>query len=296
LDQGAAVAVKAPSLTGVKVLLEGPTGTGKTRALGTLIDWAGVQNPPVEVCCLFVERGLETLLGYYTEQNKPIPNNLFWRDLVFRPVSLQQMKDAATNIGRLTYDSIVKLTDGQRSFNNPVELMLANCMEFVDDRSGKKFGAVDAWGPERIFVVDSLSALADAYMKMTIGSKPVAAQNEYQVAQNNIMNFLRLCTQGCRCHFVLTAHVSRETDFVTGGSKIMTQAIGSAISPLIPPLFSEVILTAREGATWHWDTANMSADLKTRYLPVAAKLMPDFRQIMDKWVARSKAAAAPVPA
>lgn len=278
-------------LTGVKVMLEGPTGTGKTRAIGTLIDWCAAQNPPIEVAVLFMERGLETLIGYWSDRNQPIPSNLYWRDLITKPVGLTQMRDAAKNIGMLSYDSITKLTDGNRAANNPFEHMLLALMEFTDDRTGKKLGPVDAWGPNRVLIVDSFTEACNAASKMVIGSKPTMAPGEYGLAQNNIMNWLRLCTQGCRCHFVMTAHVSREKDEMTGGIKLMTQAIGGAISGLIPPLFSEVILTVREGATWYWDTANANVDLKTRYLPIGSKLQPDFKTIMDKWIARSKAAS-----
>lgn len=285
---------QTPPLTGVKVLLEGPTGTGKTCALGTLVDWCEAQNPPVQVFCMFVERGLETLLGYWTDKGKPVPTNLHWRDVVLKPVSLVQMKDGAVNVGKLTYDSITKLTDGSRYLNNPAEMLLTECMDFHDDRTGKKYGPVDSWGPDRIFVLDSLTEICNAYIKMVIGSKPTMAPGEYGIAQNNLMNLLRLCTQGCKCHFVITAHVSREKDEMTGGIKLMTQAIGGAISGLIPPLFSEVILTVREGAAWYWDTANANVDLKSRYLPISSKLPPDFKLIMDKWAARAKAVQAPV--
>lgn len=278
-----------PLLTGVKVLLEGPTGTGKTRALGTLIDWCAAQTPAVQVYAMFVERGLETLIGYWADQGKAVPPNLHWRDLLLKPVSLTQLKDGATNVGKLTYESITKLTDGMRSQNNPFETMLMECMNFHDDRTGTKHGAVDSWGPDKVFIVDSLTEVSNAAMKMVIGSKPTAAPGEYGIAQNNLMNWLRLCTQGCRCHFVLTAHVSREKDEMTGGIKLMTQAVGGAISGLIPPLFSEVILTMREGAAWYWDTANANVDLKTRYLPISSKLPPHFAQILDKWAARAKA-------
>lgn len=291
----AAAVQQAYSLSGVKVLLEGPTGTGKTHALGTMVDWCAAQNPPLQVFCMFVERGLETLLGYWLEKGKVIPDNLHWRDLILKPVSLQQLKDGARNVGILNYDSITKLVDGQRSQNNPFETMLIEFMDFKDQRTGQTFGAVDSWGPDRVLITDSLTEICNAAVKMVIGSKPTMAPGEYGIAQNNLMNWLRLCTQGCRCHMVLTAHVSREKDEMTGGIKIMTQAIGGAISGLIPPLFSEVILTTREGASWHWDTANANVDLKTRYLPISSKIQPDFKLIMDKWAARAKAAAALVP-
>lgn len=286
-------------LTGVKVLLEGPAGTGKTYALGTLVDWCAAQTPPIDVCVLFMERGLETLLGYWADpaptpvnpapKPRPVPANLYWCDLITKPVSLTQMKEMSGNVARLTYDGITKLSDGNRAANNPWEQMLIACTNFTDDRTGKKMGAVDSWGADRIFLVDSLSELSNAAMKMVIGSKPTASPGEYGIAQNNLMNWLRLCTQGCRCHFILTAHVSREKDEISGGIKLMTRAIGGAISGDIPPLFSEVIYTWREGPSFYWDTANASVDTKSRYLPIGSKIAPDFRQIMDKWMKRAAA-------
>jgi hypothetical protein len=140
-----------------------------------------------------------------------------------------------------------------------------------------------------VFVVDSLSELCTIITKMVIGSKPTMAPNEYGVGQNNLMNWLRLATQGCACHFVMTAHVSREKDEMTGGIKLMTKAIGAAISGDIPTLFSEVIFTVREGAAWFWDTANANVDTKSRYLGYSSKLAPDFKPILEKWKARAAA-------
>lgn len=282
-------------LTGVKILLEGPAGTGKTYALATFVEWAEKQSPQVQVFVLFTERGLETLLGYWTDKGKPVPANLHWKDLITKAVSWAALKDAAVNVGKLGYDSIVKLNDGTRSQNNAFEKVLEVCNDFVDDRDGKHYGSVDSWGPDKAFFIDGLSELCNAVFKMVIGSKPTAAPGEYGIAQNMLMNFLRLCTQGCACHFVLIAHVSREKDEMTGGIKLMTRAIGGAISGDIPPLFSEVIFTVREGTSFFWDTANANVDLKGRYLPIQSKIIPGFPQILDKWKARSAAMALPVP-
>jgi hypothetical protein len=68
----------------------------------------------------------------------------------------------------------------------------------------------------------------------------------------------------------------------------MTKAIGKALADEIPVLFSEVIYTVREGTSWYWDTAAVNVDTKTRYLPIASKIKPDFAQIMDKWLERAK--------
>jgi hypothetical protein len=69
----------------------------------------------------------------------------------------------------------------------------------------------------------------------------------------------------------------------------MTKAIGRALADEIPQLFSEVIYTVKEGAAWYWDTAIVGVDTKTRYLPIASKIRPDFALIMDKWKKRGEA-------
>ena len=272
-------------LPGPKVLLEGPSGTGKTYSLGTITDWAAANNK--EVFALFTENGLETLLGYWTDAGKEVPPNLHWHVVNTRPLGLASLMKAADNVGKLSYESITKLTDPNRGGdNNAFYKILSACSDFPDDRTGKKYGAIDSWGTDKIFLIDSLSELANASMKMVIGNKPTAALPDYGVAQNNLMNFLRLITQGILPAVIMTAHVSRETDEITGGVKLMTKAIGRALANEIPQLFSDVIYTVREGTTFYFDTAAANVDVKTRNLPIAAKQQPNLGRIMDKWTSR----------
>lgn len=275
-------------LTGVKELLIGPSGTGKTFAISTAVKWAAANNS--EVFVLFTEHGLETLVGVWADKGEKLPDCLHWHNAHAKPISLAGLMTAADNVGKLSYESITKLVDGSRSLNNAFLQILTACSNFKDDRTGKEFGPVDSWKPDRIFVIDSLTELSNAAMKMVIGSKPTASQPDYGVAQNNLMNFLRLCTQGCNCHFILTGHVSRETDMVLGGTKLMVRAIGTAIAGDIPPLFSDVIYSYREGTAFYWDTSAANVDVKTRNLPIQAKLQPDFAQVLDKWKSRANLA------
>lgn len=277
------IAADARGLVGPKILLEGPTGTGKTHAVGTLVDWCAAQSPPLEVFVLFVEQGLETLKGYWLDRGLEVPPNLHWRQALTVPLSLKALTTAADNVGKMTYENITKMVDVDRSKNNAFHKILSSCANFVDDRTGKEFGPIDAFKTDKVFIIDSLSELANACMKMVIGNKPTAAPPDYGVAQNNLLNFIRLCTQGLECTFAMTAHVSREKDEITGTTKLMTQAIGVAISSQIPPLFSDVILTVREGDKFYWDTAAYGVDLKTRSLGYRSKIDPDFKQIMELW-------------
>ena len=60
------------TLAGVNVLLMGPAGSGKTHAIGTLVDTG------VEVFYLALEPGLESLIGYYTDCGLEVPANLHY--------------------------------------------------------------------------------------------------------------------------------------------------------------------------------------------------------------------------
>lgn len=277
--------VPTAALRGPKVLVEGPTGTGKTFSLGKLVDWYAARGWPVYV--LFTENSAETLFGYWRDRGEEIPTNLHVCDMLVTPVGLASLVDAADKIGKLSYESLTKLVDPNRSGeNNAYWKILKMCANFTDTRTGEQFGPVDKFPATACFVVDSLSELSNAAFKMVVGNKPTASQPDYGVAQNNLMNFLRLVTQGIACGVVMTAHVERQQDEISGAVKLMTKAIGKAIANDIPQLFSDVIYCVREGASWQWDTSAANVDLKTRNLPVA-KQAPDFGRLLDTWARRA---------
>lgn len=282
-----AVGQDSKPLAGPKILLLGESGTGKTYSLGTLVNWCQANGK--EVFVLFTESSTETLLGFWRDKGKEIPSCLHWHQALTKPVGLASLTDAADKVGKLTYESITKMADPNRSGeNNAFWKILKSCADFPDDRTGKTFGAVDKWGVDKVFVVDSLTELGNACAKMVIGNKPTMSQPEYGVAQNNFMNFLRLCTQGVPCTFVMTAHPSKEKDEVSGMVKtgVNTGGIGTAIIPQIPPLFSDMIWCVREGSDFYWDTAAYGVTTKTRSLGYRSKIKPDFAQIMDLWKQR----------
>lgn len=281
-------AATTKQLSGPKILLIGASGSGKTRSLGTMVDWAAKQSPPRQARILFTENGLETLLGYWTDRGQKVPDNLAWHVVTSQAIPFAALMDAADKVGKLNYKAITELQDPNRGTNNPYYKIMHVLNDFVDDRTGAKLGNFGTWGPEIIFGIDSLSELAAACMKMVVGNKPTASPSDYGVAQNNLLNFLRFVTQGFAPTLVMTAHIQRQVDEVSGTMKLMTKAIGKAMGDDIPQLFSEVIGAVREGTNWYWDTANSSLDTKTRYLPIASKIAPDFSQIMDKWVKRGE--------
>lgn len=286
-------------LRGPKILLEGDSGGGKTYALGTMVDWAQAHGYKVRV--LFTENGLETLLGYWRDPPlgpqgqpirppRPIPECLAWHQVENSTLGLAALTEAANKVGLLSYEALTKSIDPNRAANNAYERMLKLLADFPDDRTGKKLGNIGSWGTDTIFMIDSLSELANICMKMVIGNKPTAAPPDFGVGQNNLMNLLRYLTQGFDPTLVMTAHLQRQVNEITGGVQLMVKAIGKAMSDDIPQLFSEVLYSRREGLEWVWDTAAIGVTTKTRYLPISSKIKPDFSQIMDKWEKRKKEA------
>lgn len=270
-------------LDGTNVLLMGPAGTGKTHSIGTLVD-AGI-----EVFYLGLEPGLESLLGYWTDKGKPVPVNLHWHRLAAPKASFSDLLESAKKINTMALDSLAKMSDPKRSSHNQFISLIEAVNDFPDDRTGKKFGCVDTWGPDRAFVIDGLAGLTRAAMSMVIGGKPVKSQMDWGIAQDQVEKILRMWTDNCSCHFVLLAHVEREVDAVLGGTKIMVSSLGKALGPKINPMFSDVILTVREGTKFSWDTGSAMADVKSRNLPIAQGLDADFGKIIAKWKSRGGA-------
>lgn len=276
----------ARQLVGPKVCLMGLGGTGKTYALGTLAEWAARNG--FELAILFTEAGLESFLGYFRDKGTEPPTCIYWHQQLTKPIDLKRLIQAADSVGKLSYEALAKSVDGNRGGeNNAFWRILQSCADFKDDRTGKSLGSVDAFPSKRIFAMDSLTETSNAAFKMQIGSRPMASPGDYGVAQNNLMNFLRLLTQGCDCPFVMTAHVDRETDGVTQSTKIMIKAIGKALATEIPTLFSDVIYTVREGANFSWDLAAYGVDVKSRSLPYKAGIKPDFALVFDVWKKRA---------
>lgn len=275
-------------LRGPKVLLQGPTGTGKTTALGTAAQWYADRG--WHVYALFTENSTEVFRGWWTDKGKPVPPTVHIMDILVKPNSLKALIDGADKVGKLTYDSLCKLIDPNRSGdNNAYWKILKQCADFTDSVSGETFGTLEEFPTNSLFIMDSLSETANAAMKMQIGNLPVANKPDYMVAQNNLINFIRLLCQGVKCSVIITAHIDRLTDEISGGTRITARSIGQALAGQIPQLFSDVIMTCRSGTEWYWDTADTRADLKTRNLPVHAKLPPDFSPLLDRWYSRARA-------
>jgi len=269
-------------LSGSNVLLEGPGGTGKTHCLATIAEC----KPGPELFVLFTEPGLETFLGFWKDRGLEPPENVHWHMLPKPNLTFDVLAKGAKDVNEKAIELLHKMNDPERSKHNAFWSMLTALADFPDDRTGHKFGPVDKWGPDRCIAIDSLTGINPIAMSLVIGNKPVRSPADWGIAQDQIYKLICHLTDDCKCHFVLTAHVEREVDQINGGVKLTVATLGKALPPLIPPKFSEVVLTVRLGKDYSWDTINPLADLKRRSLPLSDKIPPDFKEVFTVWQRR----------
>lgn len=258
------------AIPGFKTLLVGASGTGKTHALRTLLD-AGL-----EVFIIFTEPGMEVLGDLKSDK-------VHWHYIPPASPDWSDMIDSATKINTLSFEALAKMSDIKKGKYTEFIHILTALSNFIDERTGENFGAVDSWGTDRVLVLDSLSGLSIAAMNLVTGSKPCKSQADWGVAQDNLGRLIDKLTSGLQCHFVMTAHLERETDEVTGGVQLMASTLGKKLAPKLPRFFSDVVHCVRDGTTFRWSTASMNVDLKARNLPISDKLPPTFGTILEQW-------------
>jgi len=275
------VAVKPPA-----VLLIGPPGVGKTTSLATLAK-AGLS-----LRVLFTDPGgEESLIDRFISLGLPL-TNLHWAYVAPGTTDWKTLSGMAKQITSFGYQDLANLKNGVNKADYRQFYDMLNIMSnFKCARTGKELGPVDSWGPDCAFVLDSASGLNIMAQDLTVGAKPTMHQGEWGIAMKAEQRVIQTMVSQCKCTVVLTAHVDKQRDELTGKILIMPSFLGQKGVGSIVKDFSDVILAEKEGDQFTWSTANSSADLKCRNLPLKNKLPPDFGPIIDSWKKRVKAVA-----
>lgn len=267
---------------GTKTMLLGPIGSGKTTALVTFID-AGL-----DLFVIGTDPGFEeSILDAMEQRGLPL-DKLHYQYIAPATTSWAALIDSANKVNMLSYEGLTGLKSGvMKSEYKQFVMLLTALSDFVDHRTGEHFGPVDDFPENCAFAIDGLSGINVMAMDMMIGGKPVAHQGEWGVAMNMEEKLILKLTSDLKCFFVLTAHIEKEPDLVSGIPIIMVGALGKKLAPKLPRTFSDVILSVKEGNKFTWSTAALNVDLKSRSLPIKDGLDPSFEQIVDKWKERN---------
>lgn len=258
-------------IPGPKIILIGDSGTGKTHALQTLLD-AGI-TPFI----VFTEPGMEVLGN--------VLDKCHWRYIGSKTPSWGGLKSIMKSINTLDFEGLAKLRDANRSQYTGLLDLVEQCNNFVDS-NGEAFGDVMKFGTDRCLVFDSFTGMGDLGRQLTVGNKPLMALGEYQVVQNALKFIYEKLVKECHCSIVLTAHIAREKDELTGGTTLMVKTIGKALAPEVPIYWSDVIQTIRLGDKFTWSTAGSNITVKARNLPIKPSQQPSFKPLFETWKKR----------
>lgn len=257
---------------GFRVLLQGAPGDGKSTALNTLSEQCGL-----DTYVAMLEPGEHVL--------RPHPK-MHYSYISTYKMSWAKMRERAVKIRSLSNEMLQKTDGDKQSFPQFYELM--ELMNNFIDQKGVSHGDVDAWGHDKVIVVDCLTGLSKITKTLAVGDKPALTQPDYQVVMNTIQNTLDKYTLDCTCHVVVLAHLESERDGVTGAIKRMPSTVGKQLAPLIPGNFSESVLAYREGSKFLWSTLNDKYILKHFYLPMSNTIHPSFKPIYEGWKKRQE--------
>jgi hypothetical protein len=264
--------MKSP-LPGIKVLLIGGSGSGKTYSIRTLVE-AGITP-----MCIFTENSFDVLGDVPKEK-------IHWRYISPSQGGLSTLVDSAKRVSTMGPDQLQKINDLTRAQTNSFLPILESMMKFKCERTGQEFGNISTWGTDKAFVIDSLSGLTIAATKLAVGEKYAMTQPEYQIAMKTIENLINQICTSFQCHAVVTAHAEREVDEVMGGARIYPSTLGRKLAPVLPRYFTDVLLAKRQGTKFVWDSADPQADLKARNAPISSELPPTFVPLVERWKAR----------
>jgi hypothetical protein len=237
-----------------KMLIMGDSGSGKTGAMASLVK-AGYK-----LRILDFDNGLETLKQYVLKECVEKIDNVEYRTL--------RDKRKATAEG--------PVIDG-----SPQAFIQGTKMLFNWKYDDVDLGPPKDWGPDCIFVLDSLSFFSDAAYDFREPLTPRSRDGKYDAravygdAQDAIEKSLAyLTSETFQTNLIITAHV-RYIETQDGTKKGYPNSVGSALSPIIPRYFNSVARceTKAGGKRTIQTVATSTIDLKN---PKPFEMLPSY--------------------
>ena len=264
---------------GIKALILGDSGSGKTYLMASLIE-AGL-----EVFHLGLEPARATIAKAIKDKLKTSPNLDFTKyhylDLPALQVSFKSMNDTATKLNTLSFKAICDLEglnrDQTRTFTKLLDI-LSNYKE-----GDVSFGSVDKWDNNRAIVVDSLSALNIMAKTLIAGQNPALSPSQWNMAQDTVRTLLNKLCFDCNCHVFVLGHLEPEKDEVSGMVKNMPSTLGKKLGPELGRYFDEVVVTKKTETGFVISSKESNTVTKNRYFPTSNSLPPSLVPLIREW-------------
>lgn len=273
------------------VLVSGPAGSGKTTSIVTML-MSGLR-----VFDIVTEPdGLASLLDACRKANLNL-DNLHWVECLPTTSGFMELEDMISKINSMDQKGLSDIKNlGKSAYRDSAMKFLGALKNFTCERTGKSFGPFTSFDDTSSLTIDSLTGWSDIAFGCTVGYKPTANPGEWGIAQNFVYNMLRKINNDRRCFFVLTTHIEKENDDMTGVRKVTVSTIGAKLAPKIPVCFSEVVRARRDiDGKFYWSNLEPDQDLKSRALPSGNKLEPNFLPIIQAYSERKRFAQSSVP-
>ena len=273
-------------IPGLKVILMGPPGSGKTHSIRTLIE------ADLEVFCVLTEPNaintLTNLRGASDKYKKALDDNtIHWRFIPPALATWDSLAKSAKKLSMFDLGTLQKETAVDKREYTQILEVYNTLSNFVDERTGKESGTIEKLDPAKTAVViDSLSGLNTMFLSIVCGSKAAKTQPEWGAAIDAELRFINQICFGVPTHVVVMAHIAREVDEVLGGMKIMVNGIGRKAPQEIPKNFTDCILAKNAGGNFTWSTVDMQAETKSTTLVAGEKMEPSFVPLIDEWRTR----------
>lgn len=258
-------------LDGLKILLMGDSGTGKTAAIHTL------KKAGIFPFICFTEPGVDTLMDWA----KPC-EDFHWMYVPPSNAPLLVQLARAKQINQLSWGALKKIDDPNKNKYSQFLTLIEAHNNFICRGCGKEFGDVMTWNTDRAIIDDSLSGISTMSMQLTVGGKASPHEGEWGTAMSNIEMYVNSLTNGTHCHYILMAHLAREIDEVVG-SNIYASTLGKKLAPKLPYNFTDVVNAKRVGTTFTWSTTEPDMALKARNLVWGRDIDPSFEPLIKKW-------------
>lgn len=270
---------------GTKTVVAGFPGSGKTDSLVSFLE----AEIPLRV--IGTEPGFEESIIDAVHRRGLSDRIDLLNYMYVPPVSagFSNMKEMAEKVNMMSYGDLATLKNGIAKQDHKQFLNLLDALnDFTCDRTGKKLGPVDEFPKDVACAIDSLTGINIMAQQNTVGGKPTLHEGEWGVAQGLEEGLIRTLCSNLKCFVVVTSHVQKNFNEVTGEIEFSIDAIGKKLGPRIPTFFSDYVVASREGHKFKWSTMADNFNQKSRALPISNQLEPSFVQIVEVWRKRNE--------